>query len=123
MAAQVIPVVPFIGPYITLQPTAASLNVAWTTGQVGSGDNIIQTSGTTRYHLLMRNTHASLAQTVTIVSVADPFIRTGDITAYSIAAGLYASYWFSSTLGWANGSGNITIQCSTTDISFMLFAL
>lgn len=124
MTAQAIPVTTPVGPYPTLPVSALALDVAWTTGQVGSGDNVIVVSGQTQYLLLVRNTHATLAKTITITSVADtPFNRTGDITAYSIGPGLYSAFAFTATSGWVDGSNHITIACESTDISFMLFVL
>lgn len=51
------------------------------------------------------------AHTITIGSVADQYNRTGDITAYSIAAGKIARFGPFKTAGWANG-GNLNIDVS-----------
>lgn len=122
MAATVLTPITKVGPYPTLPVTALSLDVAWTTGDAVN-TNAIAVSGGTRYLLLMRNTHATLAKTVTIASVASsPHNRKGDITSYSIGAGLYSHIYFSSTDGWMDGNNQIVITPQTTDISFQLWA-
>lgn len=118
-----IPVTVKVGPYPTLPVTALSLDIDWTVGDTAG--NTIAVSGSTSYLLLMYNSDAGASHTVTIASVADsPFNRTGNITAYVVAESGFSQFYFQSTSGWVNtGTGLITVTPSTTDISFLLYAI
>lgn len=107
-----------MGPYPTLPVTATSLNLTWAVGDVAG--NYITTATGVSYLLLVHNTHATLAKTFTITSVADTLLRTGDITSYSVGAGLYSHFYFSSVTGWSDGSSHIVITPQTTDIQFLV---
>lgn len=73
---------------------------------------------TGRELLLIKNAHASLAKTVTILTAADPQGRKNDITAYSIAAGATALFWFGSIVGWDSGSGKVWLDAEDNNIQF-----
>jgi hypothetical protein len=60
--------------------------------------------------ILAHNTDVG-AHTITFTSVADSFNRTGDITAYSIAAGKIARFGPFKSSGWAT-SGQLLIDVS-----------
>lgn len=101
------------GPYPT---TMADLT--WTAGdpagvtlKVGSKDLI-----------LVRNVHATTAQTATIVSPADDKGRSVTITK-SIAAGAFAFLGPLPPTHWVNSSGLLTITPSTVDLQFAVIAL
>jgi len=76
--------------------TAGGIHFTWTAGNTG-GDTVTITG---REILLIWNSGAS-PYTVTIASQADEKGRTGDISAYSLAAGEFAYF----TGGLTNGSG------------------
>lgn len=61
--------------------------------------------------VIARNTDSG-AHTITISSVTDTFNRTGDITAYSIAAGKVARFGPFKSAGWAN-AGQLLIDISS----------
>jgi len=105
-----------VGPYATGQPAADSLDIVFT-GPATASDGI-GFAATGREILLVRNIHATLAQTVTFTSVADPQGRTQDVTAYSIGAGEFAAFNFSQMVGWVQSTGQIFAVGSTTDIKF-----
>lgn len=113
-----------IGPYPTLPVTANSLDWAWEVGDAVD-DNSITVTGTTRYLLLVRNTHATDPFTFTIVSEPDDLNRVGDIGPYTLQAGEFAHFWFSSTVGWNNGTpdNEIVFSCESDDIEYALFTL
>lgn len=99
--------------------TALSLDLTWATGDT-TGNYITASTGTT-YLLLVYNAHATVAKTITISSVVDsPFNRTGDITAYSVAAQGYSHFYFQASAGWKDGSNHITITPQSTDIKFLV---
>lgn len=74
--------------------------------------------------LVARNGHATLARTVTVTSVADPFFgRTGDITAFSLAVGAVAVFGPFKSDGWRQADGFIYVDASTIDITFGVVTL
>jgi len=72
--------------------------------------------------LLARNIHATNAATVTISSVAY-LGRTGDITAYSLAAGDFAAFGPFDPTGWNQSGGLVYAVGSATDIKFAVLKL
>jgi hypothetical protein len=62
-------------------------------------------------------------RTVTINSVVDPYGRTGDITAYSLAAGDYAVFGPFKQAGWMQTTGKIHIEASHADVLIGVVAL
>ncbi|HEY6021338.1 MAG TPA: hypothetical protein VIY48_15975 [Candidatus Paceibacterota bacterium] len=80
---------------------------------------------TGRQVLLVRNTHATDAQTVTIDSVDDEQNRQNDITTYSLAAGEFAVFGIGLTneQGWKTAAGIINLDCSSTDIYYAVLTL
>lgn len=102
-------------------PTAGQIHFTWTAGNTG-GDTILVTG---REILLVWNSGAS-PYTVTIASAADDKGRTGDISAYSLAAGEFAVFGggLTNRLGWKNQSTNlITITPSNTAVKWALLKL
>ena len=76
--------------------------------------------------LWIKNTHATDAKTVTITSVADTLNRTGDITAYSLAAGEEKPFGPFKGVGWNHGAGTtggIWIDGSSADIKVAVVTL
>ena len=82
------------GPYDSV--SANGLDFAFTAADEVNG-NAFVCSG--RELVLMRNDHATDAATVTIASAPDPYGRTKDITAYSLAAGEFAAFWVGKSVG------------------------
>lgn len=99
----------------TLQPTAGTLTLSQTApGTAGDG---VSCPADGKTLLVAHNTNAG-AQTVTISSVADRNGRTGDITAYSIAAGRVATFGPFGREGWAQADGKVYAAGSHTDVKF-----
>ena len=71
------------GSYPSLQPGAGTLALSWQAADASLKNYTPLVAGKT--YLLAMNTDSS-AHTVTVSSVVDVFKRTGDITAYSLAA-------------------------------------
>jgi hypothetical protein len=67
--------------------------------------------------LLVQNTDAS-AHTFTLSSAADELGRTGDITAYSVAATSFAAIQLSHVRGWAQSDGTIHLTSSNSNLKF-----
>jgi hypothetical protein len=60
---------------------------------------------------------------VTINSVADPFARTGDITAFSMGIGLYYIFGPLPKLGWMQSGGVCFLTSSTITVKFAIIQI
>ena len=93
------------GPYDAV--TANGLDFAFTAADEVNGNAFVCTG---RELVLVRNTHATDAATVTITSAPDPYGRTKDITAYSLAAGEFAAFWIGRSIGWRQSDGKVWLD-------------
>ena len=101
--------------------TAGTITFAFTAGNTG-GDTI---SITGRELIIIQNTGVG-ARTFTIASQADEKGRTGDITAYSLAAGEFAYFTggLTNSIGWRNVStGLLTITPSHAEVKYAVLKL
>ena len=101
--------------------SAGNLQFTWTAGNTG-GDTITITG---REILLAWNSGAS-SYTVTIASQVDAQNRTGDISAYSVAAGEFIAFTggLTNQPGWKNTStGLITITPSNVAVKWAVLKL
>lgn len=89
--------------------------LTFTAWDSGNGNRFKSTG---KEQVVINNSHATLARTVTIISVADPFARSGDITAFSMAALTYYITQVFPTTGWMQSDGYIWIDGSTVDVKF-----
>jgi len=69
---------------------------------------------TGRELILIQNTHATDAATVTISSAPDPYGRTKDITTYALDAGEFAAFWVGKTIGWRQSDGMVYLDVAGT---------
>lgn len=99
--------------------TALSLNYVWTAADVANGNSF---SCTGHEVVLVQNTDSG-SHTVTVVSAADPFGRSGDITAYAVAAGLFSVLPFFSTTGWKQSDGTIHLSATDATVKFAVLRL
>lgn len=76
---------------------AGDLNIAMENVDNANGNVWV---GNSRDLLVIQNPTAG-AITFTLTSVNDERNRKGDISAYSLGAGLFAYFWFGSLVGWA----------------------
>lgn len=83
-------------------------------------DNSYQCTG--RELVIAHNTDAA-AQTLTVSSSADEHHRTGDITAYSIAAGKTASFGPFRPEGWARADGTVKLTASSVNVKLSIVRL
>jgi hypothetical protein len=108
------------GPYVTLQPAANSLDVTMTAADVA---NMNQTVLNGPMLLIAQNTHASSPFTVTISSIVDSKLRTGDITTYTLQAADIVAYIINSMEGWLQTDGMLYYAGSDATIKFALLRL
>jgi hypothetical protein len=78
--------------------------------------------GTGRELLVIQNPTAG-AVTVTLTSSADAANRKGDITAYSLGAGEFMTFWYGSLVGWNQGGGQVYLDCSATGLKGLIFKI
>jgi len=108
------------GPFEAI--TAGQATITLTAASAGA-DTFAATG---RQLVICQNSHATNAYTVTITSTADESGRTGDITAYSLAAGEVAIFGVDLTTrpGWRNTStGAITITASNASVKISIVKL
>lgn len=110
----------------TLTPIASTSNYptvpqlfAFTAGDVANG---LQFTMSGKDLILIFNNDAA-PQTVTINSVADPYGRTGDITAFSMAAGTYYLAGPLPKLGYQQAGGFCFLTSSTVTVKFAIIQI
>lgn len=100
---------------VAVENGSSGVAVTFTTADTTNKE---QTTLTGREIIIAHNSGAAPA-TVTVTSTADPYGRTGDITADSIAASAYAVYGpFGVDAGWQQTNGYLYFEASSTDIAF-----
>jgi len=112
MPRQAQPIIAPKGPYLALQPAADSLNFIFTASSVSDFDEFVFTG---RELLVVTSTGS---YTFTLESVADEKLRTGDVTAYALTNGEYASFWFGKKSGWEQSGGKVYLKGSNAGILF-----
>jgi hypothetical protein len=110
---------PVLGSYPSLQPVAGSMDLIETAADA-SNKNQFAASGN---DLVIAHNSGGSPYTVTITSVADDEGRTGDITAYSVAAGGIAFFGPFKRHGWAQADGMIYLEASNASVKFGVLAL
>lgn len=65
----------------------------------------------------------SSAHTITVSSVADPYNRTGDITAYSLGASEYCVFPQFKRDGWSQTNGQLYIAANSALVQFAVLRL
>jgi hypothetical protein len=120
-----------IGPYTAVPVGAGDLNITWTAADPVNGNQIIYD---TPYGdlLLAWNTAYSTSATFTLSSTQDaPFLRTGDISNYTLAAGQILAFYLGNfpsdvPTGWSTligGSYYIDFRASTSAVKFAILQL
>lgn len=103
-----------LGPYPSLQPAADALDGVWTAADVANKNQFVLDGPVL---VQFWNSGAS-PYTVTLTSIADQQNRTGDITAYSLAAGDIASILIDQTAGWKQTDGYMYLEASNAAVKF-----
>ncbi len=120
MARQLLTKTTVVGPYPTLQPAANSLDVTLTAADVANKSEFVMSGNDV---LLVQNSDPTNPYTFTVSSVSDDLKRTGDITAYSLAAGEIAAFKFNKKKGWMQSDGKCYIEASNAAIKFAVLTL
>lgn len=106
-----------VGGYGTYSADGADF--VWTAADVANGNSVVATNN----DLVLAYNSGATPYTVTIGSVADPFNRTGDITAYSLAAGEYGVFGPFPNLGWKQTDGYLYLNANNAAVKFAIIAL
>jgi len=97
----------------------------------GSADLTMTTADTVNQNMtplidsktvLLAFNNGATGRTVTITSVADTLNRTGDITAYALAAGKIARFGAFKTIGWAN-AGKLHFEANNAEVEFAVITI
>ncbi len=98
--------------------------ITWVAATI-SGDPLKEMVTLTGKQLLLaKNTHATVAKTVTVTSVNDAFGRTTDVAAVSIAALAYRIFGPFDLAGWKQSAdGKLYFEGESTDIEFVVLTL
>jgi hypothetical protein len=104
---------------VLTNPTAGVLLV-WTAADVANGNSVALTG---KELILAKNSHASLAYTVTVASAADGLGRTKDITTDSIVAGDIHHYGVPQLDGWRQAGGVLWLNASNASVLFAVVRL
>ncbi len=99
-------------------PTAGVV-FTWLAADITNDEEFVLTG---RELLLARNVGAS-PHTITITSVQDPFNRSGDITAESIAASEFRMYGPVDITGWQQPDGNLYFEADNAEVEFAVIRL
>ena len=119
MTATALPIIVPLGSYPSLPIGATAADFVFTAGDNAGGNTFVCTG---REIVLVQNT-AGGAGTVTFTSQADALGRKGDITTYSVGAGLFSIFGPFLKTGWADTAGLVTIACSAATMKFAVIRL
>jgi hypothetical protein len=102
--------------------TAGTADFTFAAGTLTDGDTFACTG---RELLLVTNTEAADAKTITITSVDDEKGRAEDITSYSLAAGDFAVFGvgLTNSKGWKSTAGTIRITVSAATVKVAVLRL
>lgn len=104
-----------LGPFPTLQPAALALNLTETAADASNLNQFVLDGPCL---IIAHNTGVG-ARTFTLTSVVDASNRTGDVTAYSVGAGLVAVFKVdASASGWRQTDGYMYITGSHAEMLF-----
>lgn len=108
-------------PALPIVALSAHLNFQACSGASGSNGNQILWGDSAELLLLAYNSGVG-ARTITITSKADPFNRTGDITAYALAAGALAlpiaGAWILNRAGFFQSDGMLYFEGNHAEVLF-----
>jgi len=119
MAATALPIITPLGSYPALPIAALGADFVFTAADASNGNSFVSTG---RELLLVQNSGGS-AYTVTVSSVADTIQRTGDITTYSVGAGLFSMFGPFLQPGWKQSDGTVLVTASNAAIKFAVVRL
>lgn len=97
--------------------SAGDLTFAPVASDNANGNTFVPSAGDV---LMIQNTHASAARTVTLTSFPDERGRLGTIATYSLAAGEIAFFHFGDLGGWKQADGTIWLDSSGVEVKYLV---
>lgn len=95
--------------------SATDLDYVYTAADTANQNQFLYTG---KEILLAQNVDAS-PHTITLTSIGDSKLRTGDITTYSLGAGLFMAFNFANgSVGWLQTGGLIFYEADNVNIEF-----
>lgn len=119
MPRTTLPIIDAPGSYPTLPLSANSRDIVFTAGDAGNNNQFLATG---REIVIVQNSGAG-ARTVTFLSVADRFGRTGDMTAYSLGAGEFGLFGPFQLDGWRQTDGYVYTNPEHAEIKYAVIRL
>jgi hypothetical protein len=117
-----------VGPYVAVPVSAADLNITWTAADVANGNQLIYDAPAGDI-LLAWNKDYTASHNFTLTSSQDtPFLRTGDISGYALAAGQIMAFYLGNfpnnqPLGWSTFIGSNYFINFSADSASVYFAI
>jgi hypothetical protein len=106
------------GPYSATPVTALALNIAFVAADVANGNCFASDSGG---DILIAWNSDTSTHHLTITSQPDnPYLRTGDVTAYALGAGLFAMWDFSNFSGWVDLFNKVYFSADSATVKFAI---
>jgi hypothetical protein len=119
LAATALPIISPLGSYPALPLVATSADFVYTAADASNGNSFVSTGR----ELVLVNNSGGSAYTVTFTSVVDSVNRTGDITTYSVGAGLFSVFGPFAMNGWKQTDGTVHVTASNAAIKFAVIRL
>lgn len=107
-----------LGPYPTLPVGAGTMTLTETAADATNKEQFVPSGD----DLIIAHNIGASARTISFTSVADEQKRTGDVTAYSIAAGGIAVFRMKKP-GWLQTDGKIYIEANNAEVKWAVVQL
>lgn len=108
-----------LGPYPSLPVSADGLDGVWTAADVSNKNQFVLDGP----HLVQFWNSGASPYTVTLTSTVDPQNRTGDVTAYSLAAGDIGEFKVDQYSGWRQTDGYMYLEANNAAVKFNITRL
>lgn len=99
--------------------SALGLDFVWTAADVANGNSFVSTG----HEVVLVNNTGGSSYTVTVTSQPDAYGRSGDLTTYAVAAGLFSVLPHFTTGGWKQSDGTIHLSASNAAVKFAVIHL
>ena len=107
-----------LGPHPS-SPSAGQFDITFTGVDEASGNSFAFTG---KEVIVFYNSNATAVAGITLTSIADPFERTGNLTA-TLGSGEYAAYYAGSLTGWRQSDGKFYLSGSVSALQVAVLRL
>lgn len=105
-----------LGGFPSLPLTATTADIVFTAADVANKNQFKLEAG----DIVIANNSGASPYTVTLTSVNDERNRTGDVAAYSLAAGVISVFGPFELKGWKQTDGNFYLEASNASVKFAI---